>query len=238
MLVDAIHCKSVEHVKRTHPLRVALCKVVVDGNHVYAVSCQGIEEYRQCRNECLTLTGCHLGNLSFVKNYTTEQLYIVVYHVPYGIVSACLPMVTVYGLVAVDCHEIEVCCKITVCDCCRYNNLFVLCKTACAVLDNGKSLGKGFVECFVELLKHLFLQFVYLVENSFSLFELCLFYACFQFCNSCTFYSDCILYFLFQSLCRGTQLIVAHCCNSGIDSLYLFYPRLNLTHVSACFVAE
>ena len=88
MLVDAVDAETVEHVKGTHPLRVALCKVVVHCYDVYTVACEGVEEYGKCSHKSLSFTGCHLGNLAFVENDTAEQLYIVVYHVPYHLVSA------------------------------------------------------------------------------------------------------------------------------------------------------
>ena len=66
MLVDAIHRESVEHIERSHPLGVTLGEVVVDGYHMHTVACEGVEEHRQCGDESLTLTGCHLGNLTLM----------------------------------------------------------------------------------------------------------------------------------------------------------------------------
>ena len=107
VLVDAVNTQAMEHIQWTHPLRVTLCKVVVDCNHVYTIAGQGIQEYRECCHKGLSFTSRHLGNLTFVEYHATEQLYIVVYHVPYCVVASGLPVVAVYGLVAVYCHEIE-----------------------------------------------------------------------------------------------------------------------------------
>ncbi len=73
---------------------------------MHAVSGQGIQEYREGSYQCLTFTGCHFRNLTFVQNDTTEQLYIVVYHVPDRIVTTGYPVVLVDGLIAFNAYEI------------------------------------------------------------------------------------------------------------------------------------
>ena len=42
MLIDAIYRQSVKLVERTHPLGVALGKVIVHRNHVYAIACKRV----------------------------------------------------------------------------------------------------------------------------------------------------------------------------------------------------
>ena len=91
-----------EHVKRSHPLRVTLGEVVVDGHDMHTVSCQRIEEYRQGSDEGLTLTSSHLGNLTLMQYNTTEELYVIVYHLPFKVVTTCCPVVVVYCLVTVN----------------------------------------------------------------------------------------------------------------------------------------
>ena len=238
VLVNAVNAQTVEHVERPHPLRVTLCKVVVHCNHVYTVACEGIQEYRKCSNQGLTLTGCHLGNLSLVQYNTTEQLYIIVYHVPHSVVAACLPVVAVDGLVAVNCHKVELCCKVAVGLGRCYNNLLVLGKTACAILYNGKSLGQCLVESLVKLLKNLFLKLVYLRENCLAFFQFYVFNACLKLFNLGAFCSYRTLY-LGLECCRSlTQTIIAQCRYRGICGLDLLDPRLNLLHVAARLVSK
>ena len=238
MLVDAVHAESMEHVERSHPLRVTLCKVVVHGYHVYTVSGKCIKEHRQGRNECLTLTCRHLGNLALMEYCTAEQLYIVVNHVPYGVVTAGLPVVAVYRLVAVDAYKVELCGKLTVKVIGRDNDGLVLGKAACAVLHDCKGLGQRLIKCLVEHLEHLLLQLVNLVEDRFSLLKFRILDFCLQFCYSCTQFSSAALNLLLERCRCGTQLIVAKLRDSGVHSLHLVNPRLNLAHVSACLVAE
>ena len=87
---DGLHqaVEAVEHIERSHPLRVTLGQVVVHGYYVYTITCQCVEEDRGSTNEGLTLTGSHFGNLTLVQNDTTEELYVVVDHFPLHIVTA------------------------------------------------------------------------------------------------------------------------------------------------------
>ena len=105
-LVDAVNRKTVEHVERTHPLGVTFGEVVVDGDHVHAVSCQGVEKHRQRCHKCLSLTGCHLGDFALMKHDAADKLYVVVDHVPSHLVSTCHPVVVVDGFAVVDFNEV------------------------------------------------------------------------------------------------------------------------------------
>ena len=108
MLVDAVHRKTVEHVERTHPLRVTLGEVVVDGDDMHTLARQGVKEHRKCRHKSLALTGSHLGDLSLMKHNTTDQLNIIVNHVPSHLVAAGDPMVLVDSLVSLDVDKIMI----------------------------------------------------------------------------------------------------------------------------------
>ena len=238
MLVDTVYAESVEHVERSHPLRVTLCKVVVDSDYVYTVAGECVKEHRECRNQCLTLTCCHLGNLTLVEYGTTEQLYVIVYHVPYSVVATCLPVVLVYGLIAVDCDEIELGRKVAVKVVRCHDYGLVLSETACAVLHDGESLGQCLVKCLVKHLQHLLLQFVNLVEDALSLLEFCILDACLENGNLLAQWCSATLYLLLECCGCCTQLIIAQCGDLWIDGLHLLYPWLYLAHVSACLVAE
>ena len=106
MLVDTIYREAVEHIERSHPLRVTLSQVVVHGYYVYTITCQCVEEDRGSTYEGLTLTGSHLCNLTLVENNTTEELYVVMDHFPLHIVAAGSPVVVIDSLVTVDGHEV------------------------------------------------------------------------------------------------------------------------------------
>ena len=105
--VDAVNGQSEEHVNRSVPLAVTLSQVVVDGDYVNAFVREGIEVNGQCGNERLTFTGSHLGYLTLVQYNTTDELNVVVNHVPCNLVSSGSPVVMVQGFVAVYINKVE-----------------------------------------------------------------------------------------------------------------------------------
>jgi len=182
MLVDTIHAQSMELIKGAHPLRVTLRQVVVHGHHMYTVSSQSIQEYRQGSHQCLTFTRCHLGNLSLVEYHTTEQLHIVVYHVPNGIVSTCSPMILPNGLVTFNAHKVLTLCRqITVKISCSHLHFAILSETAGRIFHNGKCIGQHFVQSLLVTFEHLFFQLVYLGKQGLTVLNRSLFNLAFQF---------------------------------------------------------
>ena len=67
-----------------------------------AFSGQRVEEHRERRDERLALTGLHLRYLASVQGRTTDQLNIVVHHVPLYFRTGSHPGIAPRGLVAVD----------------------------------------------------------------------------------------------------------------------------------------
>ena len=238
MLVDTVYRETVEHVKRPHPLGVTLGQIVVHGNHMHAVSGESIKEYGQRSHEGLTFTRCHLGNLTLMEYHTTEELHIVVYHVPHRIVATGFPVVSIDGLVALDAHEILRGSQCAVHIGSRHHYLTVLREAACGLLHDGEGLGQHLVECHLVLVEHGGLQLVYLVEELFALLNLGFFYLGFQLgylgILLCSRLSDAFL----QLLCLSTELIVRQCLYCGISLLDLLHPRLNLTHITRILVSE
>ena len=99
VLVDTIYRETVEHIERSHPLRVTLSQIVVHGNDVNTIASQGIQKDRCCTYKGLTLTGSHLGNLTLLENN-------VVNHFPLHIITAGCPVVVIDSLVAIDGNEV------------------------------------------------------------------------------------------------------------------------------------
>ena len=117
VLVDAVHGEAMEHVQGTHPLGVSLGEVVVDSHDVDSLACQGVQEHRESRHEGLSLTGGHLGDAAHlilvglnpsVQDDTSDQLDVVMDHVPGDLVSSCHPVVLINRLVALDRDEVVV----------------------------------------------------------------------------------------------------------------------------------
>ncbi|SKY04563.1 Uncharacterised protein [Mycobacteroides abscessus subsp. abscessus] len=67
-----------EAVDASHPLRVALCEVVVDGDDMHAVAGQRIEVGGQHTGQGLALTRLHLGDVAVMQRGTTHDLHVEV----------------------------------------------------------------------------------------------------------------------------------------------------------------
>ncbi len=65
-------------INLAHPAGIALCQVIVDGNHVHAFFGQGVEVNRQCGHQRFALAGFHFGDVAFVENHAADQLDIEV----------------------------------------------------------------------------------------------------------------------------------------------------------------
>ena len=106
VLVDTVYGRTVEHIERAHPFGVTLGEVVVDGHDMHAAFRQGAEEHREGGHQGLTFTGRHLGDFAGVENDTTDELHIVVDHIPGDFVSAGHPFVFPDSLVPFDGDEL------------------------------------------------------------------------------------------------------------------------------------
>ena len=67
-----------EAVDAAHPFRVALRKVIVDGNDVHALARDSVEIAGERRDKGLAFAGLHLGNGSLVQGNAADDLNIEV----------------------------------------------------------------------------------------------------------------------------------------------------------------
>ena len=72
VLVDTVDTQTMEHIERTHPLRVTLGQIVVYRDDVNTITSEGIEKHGEGSHKGLTFTSGHLGNLSLMENETTK----------------------------------------------------------------------------------------------------------------------------------------------------------------------
>ena len=240
VLVDTIHCHTMEHIERTHPLRVTFGEVIVHRHHVYAFMRHGVEEDGQGRYQGLTFTGGHLCYLALVEHNAANELHIVVHHIPCHFVAAGGPMVEIYCLIAVYLHEVKarVGSQVAVHIIGGNAHFAVLCKAAGCGFHNGKHFGKNLHQhLFVGILDG-FAEFVYLVIHFFAFVDIQFLYACFQGGNTGTRVAHTILYLLHERSGTGTQGIVVQCVYFGIDGLDLFHNRHYLTHIALRFIAK
>ena len=65
-----------EIIEFAHPAGVALCEVIVYRDNVDTTTGKSIEVNRQGCHEGFTFTSLHFGNVTFVKDNTTDELYV------------------------------------------------------------------------------------------------------------------------------------------------------------------
>ena len=227
-----------EHIERAHPLGVTLGQVIVHCNHVYAVACQGVKEYRQGCHKGLTFTGSHLSNLTLMQYHTTEQLYIVMDHVPYGIVTAGYPVLLPQSLITVYDNKVMLGCQVTVKISCGYLNLLILCEAAGGILYYGKNIRKDLIQNHLIAVQDLLLKFIYLIEQRLSVFQFGLLDLGLKILNTFFLRYYKILYFLADCLCCCTQLIIGKFLILRVSCLDLLHPRLNLLDITGLLVSE
>ena len=180
MLIDAVYAESMEHIERSHPLRVTLGQIVVDCHHMHAITRQRIEEHRQGSHEGLTFTRCHFRNLTLMQNGTTKELHVVVNHVPLRLVASGHPVVVVDGFVAFDIHEIVAGSQFTVKIGSSDLDVLVIRKALGCTLHDGEGDGAHLFESLLKHLQYLFLQFVDLCKDGRTVLNLSFFNLCLQ----------------------------------------------------------
>ena len=77
--VDA-DAQAQEAIDATHPVGIALGKVVVDRDHMHAGTGQRIEIGRQGGHQGLALAGAHFSDLAVMQRHAAKQLHIEVTH--------------------------------------------------------------------------------------------------------------------------------------------------------------
>ena len=240
MLVDAIDAQAVEHVERTHPLGVTLGEVVVDGHHMHTVAGEGVEEHGQSCHEGLTFTRRHLGNLALMQHDTTEQLHVVVNHVPGHLVTTCNPVVVPDGFVAVDVHKVVLGGQVAVEVGGSHDDIAILRfgKTACRVLHDGIYRREHLGQSLLEEVEHRGLLFVNLLKDRLALVDVGVLNLIFQFGNLCALVLHLILQEGFDLIHLGAKLVVGEFLNVWLHSQNLLNNRANLLDVAVGLVAE
>ena len=188
VLVDTIDRQTEEHIDRTVPFRVTFGEVVVHRHHMDTLVRQRVQINRQRSHEGLTFTGCHLGYLTLMQNNTTEQLHVVMDHIPFDLISSRHPVVLInsdilrtWYLVTLflrhDFHEIEtrVSCQVSIH--LRSGHLYrlVLGKTTGGRFDDRICLRQYLIQNALVRVLYLFFQLIYLVVNLLALLNRCSF---------------------------------------------------------------
>ena len=240
VFINTIHGQSMEHVQWPHPLGVTFSEVVVHRHHVHTLVRQSIEEDWQCSHQRLTFTRSHLGYLTFVQNDTTNQLHIIMHHIPHHFVSACGPRVVIDGFITVYFYKVKTCvgCQIAIHLRSGHYHGFVLSEATSSTFHHSESVRQNIHQFFVIDIQHLFFKVINLVIYFFAVINFQRFYACFQFSDTCLVLCHSILQTLHQRCTTSTQLIITQSINLSIYSLNLLHIWHHSTHILLRLVAK
>ena len=238
VLIDAVDAKTMELVQRPHPLRVTLSQVVVHRNNVYAVTGKRVQENRQSSHQGFTLTGSHFGNFTLVENHTTEQLALVVGHIPSNFRAARHPMVMVDSLIAIDCQEILASSRQFAIVVGSGNNHLTLRQTACSISNNSEDLRQFLIENNLQFVDLGFFKFVDLGVSFLTLFNLLPLDLSLQLVNLGSFLSHILLYFSTYVEGLLAKIIVRQALDGRVNHLDFFDVRHNEFSVFFSLITE
>ena len=137
-----------------------------------------IQEHRKGSHKSLTFTGSHLcdtvGDLTLVhytvKHHTTDELNIVMTHIPFHEIASGEPLCLVDRFVAVYCNKIFAGgSQFTVSVGGGHLYRVIVFETTGSFLYNREHLGKSGIEIACIFIKHLFAQIIYLFPERFAL---------------------------------------------------------------------
>ncbi len=204
-----------------------------------ASSCKSIQEYRKCGNQCFAFSRRHFGYFPFMKGYPTDQLDIVVDHVPGYLIAPGNPFIAPYCLITLNSYAFPGCREIPVVLQCRDLKKFVLLESSGSLLHYGKSPWQKGIESFLYLFFNNFLQLVSLVVILFLLVNILLIlslvperlyftFICFKRFRQ----------FLFKVEGAFPELIIGYISQLVIFLKHLAHVRRDLLDIPFIFVSE
>ena len=196
------------------------------------VARKSIEEDRKGGHKGLSFTRCHFGNLTFVENHATEQLNIVVNHVPLHVIASGNPVIVINGLIVFNGHKVVSSGQRAVEVGSRNHHLAVLSEATSRTLHDGEGFIHHLVELRLQSVEHFLLQFIDMVEHTLAVFERKGFNLLLLTTDFGTQVVNGMLNLVAQFLRLGTQGIVVKRIDAFKHLFNLLNVRLNLFHVA------
>ena len=204
-----------------------------------ASSCKSIQEYRKCSNQCFAFSRCHFCYLPFMKGNPSNQLDIVVNHIPGYLIAPGNPFIAPYCFISLNRNAFPGCCKIPVILQCRDFKIFVLLKSSCSLLHNGKSPWQKSIESFLNLFFNDLLVLVCLVVVLFLPVNILLFlsltperlhfiFICFKCCRQ----------FFFKVESAFPELVIGNISQRVVFLKHLVHVGRDLLDIPVIFVSE
>src|SRR4030042_1658798 len=128
-----------------------------------APSGQSIQKHRKGGNNCFPLTSCHLCDFSFMKGYTTNQLNIIVNHVPGDLISASYPAVLPVSIISLYGNAFPCSRKVPVILSCRNFQHTVFLEPPCCLFHYCKCRRNTLIENLLQLIINSFFNLVNLI---------------------------------------------------------------------------
>ena len=91
VVVDTVNGQAVKLKKWCFPGAVTLGQIVVYGYKVHTISRKGIQIKWQRCDQRFSFTCLHFSNFSFVKYHATNELHVIMNHVPRDLLSCGVP---------------------------------------------------------------------------------------------------------------------------------------------------
>ena len=249
VLVDTIDTQAMEHIERSHPFGVTAREVIVHGHDMHTLVSEGVEEDGQGSDERLTFTGSHLGDGAALllvvfdcsmEHDATEELHVIVHHIPCDFVTPRQPMVVVESFVAINLDKVEsrVGSQILIKLGGGHLDGLVLRETASGRFDNRKRFGQDIGQGDFVLLTDFLLKLVHLVVDFLTLLDRCSFDGCFEFGNAVLSVRHVGLDAVHERLGVRTEFIIRQRIDSLVGCLGLVHVRLNSAHIFLRLIAE
>ncbi len=141
VFVDTVNSNAQPFENGAIPFLVTTGQVIIHRNYMHPFAGKRIEVRGQGGYEGFTFTRCHLRDLTLVQHNTTDQLYIIVYHVPGHLATGGRPGIFENGFISINGYIVFFYTQVTVHIGGRGNEFSIFFKTAGRFLHYGKSFG-------------------------------------------------------------------------------------------------
>ena len=172
MVIDAIDGQSVKFEKWCIPLSISSGQVVIHRYDMHASFCQCVEIGWECGNQRFTLSRLHLSDFTLMQYYSTNELHIVVNHVPNNFCSGSFPLVFPGSCFTADFYIVFFGSYFFVVLRSCNDNFLILSKSPSGFFHHSKAQRKDFDKHFFQFLVTVTFELVYLSENFFFLMNI------------------------------------------------------------------
>ena len=131
-----------------------------------------------------------------MEHHPTNELHVVVHHIPGHIITTGNPVILINRLIVFDAYKVEFSGKLTISvGSCNYD-LCIFCESTSRILNYRKSLGQSLIKDLFCPIEDCFFYLVYLIPDLFACLKIQLFDIGFELLNLGTLGSRILAYLL------------------------------------------